>query len=70
MRDHLKSAAVFLFLILFLVVFFVWIARGAEPDDHVAPAYIKALHKHHGIEATMQYRGEHYFYRNGMKVKI
>ena len=59
-KEHYKSAIAFICLMLFLIVFFCWIAR-AEPPSVIAPQWIKDAHKRHGIQMSMEYRGQHYF---------
>jgi hypothetical protein len=37
---------------------------------YVASAWIKERHAYHGIAGSEIYRGEHYFYRNGERIKL
>ena len=72
MRNHLLSALGFICLMIFLMLFYSWILNVVDMNtNHIASEWVKARHRYHGIQMSMEYRGEQYFYnKKGQKCKL
>lgn len=73
-----KAVVVLFFLVLFLLVIAMFIGNG-DTMRHRPPViqpsgaekrWIEQRHKFHGIYASIEANGEHYFYRDGKKCKL
>ena len=76
MIKHIKEFVAFVIVVLFVAYIMLFVSLGAisiyqeNNNNPICPQWIKDRHKYHGINGSVEYRGEHYFYRDGKKCKL
>jgi len=61
----------FITIMVMIIGFQAFVMWPVESNNSpTCPQWIKNRHKYHGINGSIEYRGEHYFYRDGKKCKL